>query len=383
MKTEYRIYVALAIAAIMFGAYYMVRKDDKAAIADRTKGSAGATDLPALALPEADIPNITKLHIKNADKSDVTLERKGETWEVTAPVQAAANQKNVTQLLDNLKALKATEVIDRTAGSYEQYELSDAKAVHLVAYKGDTPALDLYFGKSGKRGQMTRIAGTDGVYIADGYSSFLYTREVKNWRETELLKFEDKNVIQATVENKNGKFSFSKNGEEWSGSYQERGDDGSLKKAGSWDEFEPKKVGDMLRAYKNLRAQDFAEEGADTGLDQPNEDGGTVHIVLQDDAGKFTIKVGKVQAGSNRFALKEGGDGTVVVLSSWSADWATAEKSKFEKDAPKEGEAGMGDDKATGDKDDKGDKPKLTPAPKKDAPKPEAPAPKPAAPAAP
>ena len=75
-----------------------------------------------------------------------------------------------------------------------QYELTDDKGVHVVAYKGDAKATDLYFGKSGSRGQMARIAGKDGVYIAQGYSAYLYTREVKNWRETSILKFEDANA---------------------------------------------------------------------------------------------------------------------------------------------------------------------------------------------
>jgi hypothetical protein len=40
--------------------------------------------------------------------------------------------------------------------------------------------------------------------------------------------------------------------------------------------------------------------------------------------------VGKTQEGSNRYVAKSGSD-TVYVISSWAADWATAEPSKFEK----------------------------------------------------
>ncbi len=63
-----------------------------------------------------------------------------------------------------------------------------------------TRRVDVYFGKSGSRGQMARVAGKDGVYVARGYSSYLYTREVKNWRETSILKFEDANAIQVEVD---------------------------------------------------------------------------------------------------------------------------------------------------------------------------------------
>ncbi len=48
------------------------------------------------------------------------------------------------------------------------------------------------------------------------------------------------------------------------------------------------------------------------------------------------IKVGKVQKGTSRWAVKDGGD-TLYALSSWSADWATGDASKFEKSDDKKG----------------------------------------------
>ena len=78
-----------------------------------------------------------------------------------------------------------------------------------------------------------------------------------------------------------------------------------------------------------------------THSDGPNiteENGGVVHITLKDNAGDITIKVGKTSKGTSRWALKDGVD-ILYAVGSYSADWATAEASKFEK----------GDDK----KDDK------------------------------
>jgi hypothetical protein len=179
---------------------------------------------------------------------------------------------------------------------------------------------------------MARIGGKDGVYVAGGYSSYLYTREAKNWREMSILKFEDANAIQVEIENKNGKFSFSKNDDKWSGTFASRDKKGKLEKPGKkWEKFDEAKVKDMLRAYKNLNAEDFGDEKSDTGLDAAAENGGVVRVVLKDNAGDYTIKVGKVSKASSRYAIKEGGDGTIYVLSSWSADWATAEPKKFEK----------------------------------------------------
>jgi hypothetical protein len=218
-----------------------------------------------------------------------------------------------------LKEIKVKDVIDTGKGYYGNYDLDGDKPVHLEVYKGDTKAIDAYFGKSGSRGQMTRVAGKDGVWVSNGYSSYLYAREVKDWRDREVLKFEDANVVSVALDNAHGKFSFSKNGDEWSATY----------KGKTIERFDPEKDKDLLRAYKALSAEDFADDktAADTGLDKPEA---TVQFTLKDNAGSPKVVVGKVSTGTSRYAQKDG-TATVFTLSSWTSDWATAEVSKFQK----------------------------------------------------
>lgn len=346
MKTEHRIYIALAILALLGVGLFVTQKKQKTELTEHSVTAATA-DLPKIGVSKEDTEKVTRITIKNADKSDVTLEKKGDTWEVTKPVSAKANAANVRSLLDNLKELKLKEVIDRTAATYGQYELADEKALHIVAFKGEEKALDVFFGKSGSRGQMARVEGKDGVFVAGGYSSYLYTREAKNWRETSVLKFEDENAIQVEVENKNGLFSFSKNGDKWAGTFSSRDKDGKVgKPEKKWDKYDESKVKDLLRAYKSLSAEDFGDEKSDTGLDAAAKNGGVIKIKLKDNAGDITINVGKTSKASSRFATKEGGDGTIYVLSSWAADWAVADPKKFEKTEAKDKKGEGHDDEA-------------------------------------
>src|SRR5262249_14481703 len=142
------------------------------------------------------------------------------------------------------------------------------------------------------------------------------------------LKFEDANVISAEIDNSHGKFSFSKNDDKWSGTY----------KGKSISSFDPEKVKDMLRAFKALNADDFADDksSADTGLDKPEA---TLSFTLKDNGGTLKLHVGKVSTGTNRYAKKDGG-ANIFTMSSWTADWATAEESKFQKVEAKDGGAG-------------------------------------------
>ena len=42
---------------------------------------------------------------------------------------------------------------------------------------------------------MMMTGDNPAIYAAKGYSSYLYAREVKAWRDTEIFKFEDGNAI--------------------------------------------------------------------------------------------------------------------------------------------------------------------------------------------
>jgi hypothetical protein len=325
LKTEQKIYAATGVLVILLGALFFVQKNAKEeAMAHSVTATSSA--LPQVKLSAEDADKITKLEIKNGTKTDVVLEKEGEGWKLTKPVAYPANPNNVKTVLDNLKEVVPKDILDTGKTQYATYELDDEKAVHVEAYKGTDKAVDLYFGKNGSRGQMMRVADKDGIYIAIGYSNYLYTRDVKDWRDRELVKFEDANAIGVTINNENGAFSFSKNGDAWTGTF----------KGKPIPNFDPDKLKDMLRAYRMLSADDFGDDKtpAEAGLDKP----AVVAIALKDNAGTIKLDVGKATATSSRYAQKEGNP-TIFTITSWSADWATAAESKFQKPENKDGGA--------------------------------------------
>src|SRR5262249_52237819 len=145
------------------------------------------------------------------------------------------------------------------------------------------------------------------------------TREPKGFRETEILKYDDQNANGLVIERKDGTFSFTKEGDKWAGTY----------KGKAIDRYDEEKVKDAVRAFKGLTADDFGDgkTTAETGLDEPDA---KVTVQLKDNAGKFTLKIGKVSTGTNRWAMKEGSE-TIYSIPSYSAEWAMAEVSKFQR----------------------------------------------------
>lgn len=292
---------------------------------------ASAKDFPSISAPE----DIDKLSITNGDKGEVLLEKvpdpKGPSadggiesvWVMTKPVSAAANQQAVKDVVSNLKELKVDSPINLTLDDEvrKQKNLDSAHAVHVVAWKAGDKKADELFGKSGTAGELMVVTDKpDKVWAAKGYSSYLYTKEPKDFRFKEILKFDDTNAAQVTITNTHGTLSFTK-GDNWAGTIDKK----------PIARFDQEKVKDMLRAYKMLNADDFGDGKslAETGLDKPEA---TVSIQLKDNAGKYDVLIGKVATGTNRWA-KRADDDAIYQITNYVAEWAVSEQSKYQSPA--------------------------------------------------
>jgi hypothetical protein len=298
---------------------------------------ASAKDFPKVSAP----PDIDKLSITNGEKGEIVLERvpdpkaapsDGGTdliWVMSKPVSSPANQQAVKDLVANLVDLKVESMLNLKLDDdvRKQKQLDTPHALHVVAWKGGEKKVDELFGKSGTAGELVLLTDKpDHVWAAKGYSSYLYTREAKDFRFKEVLKFDDTNAAQVTIANSHGTLSFTK-GDNWVGTADKK----------AIARFDPEKVKDMLRAYKTLNAEDFGDGKslAETGLDKPEA---TVSIQLKDNAGRYDLLVGKVSTGTNHWA-KRADDDAIYQITNYVSEWALSDKSKYESPA----DAGAGD----------------------------------------
>jgi hypothetical protein len=302
--------------------------------------------LPTISFGAEVAATINKIELTESQpRATITLEKKGGSWRVASPVDVKASDSKVSELLENLRNLKITEAVDKGIYAFDLYELTDAVAFHVVAWSGDRKVSDLYFGKSDTLKRFVRIAGAPGVFAvansgSGGYSGFLYTRGLRSWRETSILEFGENDADEVEVTNKSGRFTFVRNGDHWSGSLATRDAHGKLGAQGdAWTKFDGTKVTDLLRAFKSLSADDFGDEAqrAQSGVDQAEETGGVLRIRLSGGRGDRTLRVGKISTNKGRWAIAgsrwailDGGDGTLYALAPWTAGWATADAHAFE-----------------------------------------------------
>lgn len=292
---------------------------------------ATAKDFPTVSAPD----DVDKISITNGDKGEVVLELVADTsgtaeatdggppkvWMMTKPIKARASQQTVKDLVANLRDLKVDSQVNLKLDDdvKKEKQLDAAHAVHVVAWRGATKQADDTFGKSGTAGELTMVADKpDAVWAVKGYSSYLYSKEPKDFRDKEMFKFDDANASQVTIANSHGTLSFTKNGDKWSGTIDKK----------PIERFSEDKLKDMLRAYKSLNADDFGDGKSldDTGLSKPEA---SVTITLKDGAGNYELLVGKAGTGSDRFA-KKSNDDTIFQITNFAAEWATSDASKFQ-----------------------------------------------------
>lgn len=328
MGTETKLYIAIGVLVVLGGALYFQNKSQKAE-AESYSESGRAAALPQITLVDETVKGIDKVVLNKAADGDggaaveVELTRSGEEWRVTKPVNYLANQANVKSLLDSLKRLKTSEQISGAKDQYSKFGVGDGEGLHAVFYAGNDVKLDVRFGEGGSRGQMARVGGHDGVFSVQNYSSFTFDRDLKSWRDLSILKFDEKAAESVELSNEHGVFQFEKAGDTWKAKHKKP----KAPAAAALADFDGAKVDELLRAFKALNAADFGDGKAasEVGLSPAVA---TLSIKLSGGKENHVISFGNKADGSNVW-LKLDGNEQLFQVSSWAADWGTAEPSKF------------------------------------------------------
>jgi hypothetical protein len=315
--------IGIFVGVVLLGLLgFLVYKQNQKVDAIGKPTAASSADLPTISAPD----DIDKISITNGDKGEVLLEKQGDTWMITKPIAASANQQSAKDAVTNIKDWKIKEVVNLKLDDdlKKDKQLDPGHAVHVVAWKGGDKKTDVSFGKAGSAGQLVMVDGKpDQVWAATGYSSYLFTREAKDWRAKEICKFDDTNAANVTLTNKSGACSFTRGDKGWAGTF----------KGNAIAGFDEQKVKDLLRDVKALSAEDFGDgkTDADTGLGAPLA---TLTVNLKDGAGTYTVAVGGVAKDTSHYARRvapEDPDHTVFVIGKTASDWALADPPKFQK----------------------------------------------------
>jgi hypothetical protein len=279
-----------------------------------------ADEIPSVELDEA---TITALEINRPNDERVVLSKVDETWRVTEPLDADADQNNVKSALNRLTDLRITRVVATQPEHYAQLQVDDENAVRVTVKDGETTLTELRVGKYSDGVTMVRIEDRPEVFGAGGSLRYAFDRELKAWRDRKVVQLETANVQSVRFDSPKGTFAFQRQNGGWIATEGEK----------ELGEFDPKQVDGRLSTAARLTATGFAPEGTSApraGLTEPTA---TVTMTTSDDEAK-TVVLGDATDEGDEFYLWREDNPTIYVISTYLADRLQPDAAAFEKPKP-------------------------------------------------
>lgn len=250
---RHRLLIMGVVAAALVGATWW-------AVSSETGDTPPDETEEAPTLPELERDDITALEItRPAEEGEGTirLERDGETWRVTSPVQALAADTSVSTALDKLTDL---EVAGRAASSAEHHEHLEVDAehgIHVVAQAGGETVFDGWIGAFRSGNTMVRLEGQDEVLMVRGSIKFAFNKPVRDWRDRGITDLESGRIARLSFTNENGAWTFEKRGDAWAQVVAEDAEEGA-----AVENFDATRVRTLASSLARMRAADFAPADA-------------------------------------------------------------------------------------------------------------------------
>jgi len=287
------------------------------AVNQRNRPSTSSEELPTIELDKA---AITALEITRPGDDLVVLSKSDDGWRVTQPLEAAADRNNVESALNRLGELRISRVVATNPDKYARLQVDDENAVQVVVKDGDTIRSTLKIGKYGDGMTMVRVEERSEVFGASGSLRYAFDRELKAWRDRNIVSVKADDVQSIRFENATGAFAFEREGDTWQATEGQK----------ALGEFDPTQVTGRLSTAARLIATDFAPDDtsdARTGLTEPTA---TVSITLAEDPEPIVLELGASTDEGDEHYLRRQGNPTTYVISQYLADRLRPDASAFE-----------------------------------------------------
>jgi hypothetical protein len=162
--------------------------------------------------------SVTELHITDSNGRKLSLVKKesGE-WVLPDYDDYPVLASRVSSLLNKIGTLQTNRLIAQSTTSQRRLKVSEDDFVRLVETRqADGAQHKLYLGNSGGANTIhVRLDDQEQVYLVSNLSSQDATPQLSSWINTTYFSVPSDQVVALRLENANGVFEFTKDGETW------------------------------------------------------------------------------------------------------------------------------------------------------------------------
>jgi hypothetical protein len=189
---------------------------------------------PAAAIGEPlfvglEVDQVIRLTLSDETGETVQLSRSGAAWVLPDAGNYPVTEGMVPDLLSKIGALKASRPVAVTEDSHARLKVAEGQfASRVEMLLQDNSLRTLYVGTSPSYGAThVRVANQNEVYLASDLSSADVATRLAGWIATSYFSVQAQEVVAVTLENDNGTFDFTKEGDDWTMAGLEEGETAS------------------------------------------------------------------------------------------------------------------------------------------------------------
>ena len=169
----------------------------------------------AFAAVEAD--DIEEVQIKAADGETSRAQKTDGVWRLVEPVQAEADESELTSITSSLASLEMQRVIDENAPDLKQYGLEPARVEVSFRTKGDTEPKRILFGERTPTGGdlYARFPDQKRVFLVSSFLDSTFNKGTFALRDKTVVKVDREKVERIELAAGQRRVALAKSGAEW------------------------------------------------------------------------------------------------------------------------------------------------------------------------
>lgn len=200
--------ISLVVVLAGLGAYiYFVESErDPAGVTTREKVFDGVTT-----------EDLTELEIKSADGDTTRLQKTDGAWRLVDPVEAAADESEVTSIATSLASLEVNRVVEEEVADLAQYGLEPARIEVAFKKAGEAEFSRVLIGEKTPTGGdlYARAQDSNRVFLIASYLESTFNKNTFSLRDRRILVFDRNSVDGLELTDGSTKTVLAKAGSEW------------------------------------------------------------------------------------------------------------------------------------------------------------------------
>jgi len=236
---------------------------------------------------------IEQVDVKAASGDRTVLRKNGDAWRIAEPLDAKADEAEVSGIVSNLASLEIQRVVEENASDLAQFGLAAPRIEVGFKAAGQAGAPRLLLGdKNATGGEIyAKLPGSARVFLVSSFLESTFNKGTFDLRDKTILSFDRSKVDALEIVSKDQRLAFAKAGDGWrlTSPVDARADSGQVEGAiGSLQTLAMKSIAEPAAAEK-----DFAKYG----LDKPD-----LTATVGAGSTRATIVIGKADESGFQYA---------------------------------------------------------------------------------